>query len=174
MNGFQPSDNAKKSVELLSTTNELEFVEKDDHHVDVKWLIGLILLLIGKKDIVDVHDPANTWKKSKSFLQEKVVSGGLEGLIMGSAKELDVKAEDAYRIKRYVAGNEAKLQAQYYATLNPIAGFMAQFVKEALDWAGVTMQTPQHKYQEAQYIFELYSEYKDKITSFAKAMKLTL
>ncbi len=174
LGGFKPSENAQKAAELLATTNELEFVEKDDHHPDVKWLIGLLLLLLGKKDTVDMKDPEATWKQSKSFLQEKVVAGGLGGMITASAKTLNFSPENVYRMKRYLAGNEEKLEAHHYAAMNPIAGFLAPFIKEAVESAGVIKPTPQHKYQEAQYIFELYSDYKDKISAFAKSMKLTL
>ena len=77
MMGLKPSEEAKKSLELLMGTNELEFAEKDDHPDDVKWLIGLLMLLFGKIDLVDPNSPANTWQKAKSFIQEKVVMGGL-------------------------------------------------------------------------------------------------
>ena len=63
------------SIQILSTTNNTEFAEKDDHHADVKWLIGLLLLLVGNAEMVDMSNPENTWKASKAFWQEKAKSG---------------------------------------------------------------------------------------------------
>ena len=87
---------------------------------------------------------------------------------------MNFSTENMMRMRRYVSGNEQKLEQQFYASINPIPGFLAPFIKEALVFGGVLNPAPKHKYQEAQYIFELYSEYKDKIAGFAKKMKLTL
>jgi len=170
----KPSESAKKAAEFISTTNEIEFIEKDDHHPDVKWLMGLLLLLIGKRDTVALNDPETTWKKSKPFLQEAVVTGGIEGLFTNPTKGLNLSPENAFRMKKYINGDIDKLESTHYEKMNPIAGFLAAFIKDALKSAGVIEPTPQHKYQETQYIFDCYSDYSDRIASFAKKMKLAL
>lgn len=93
---------------------------------------------------------------------------------MGSMKTLNFTAENVLRMRKYLEGNESKLEQQYYATIEPIAGMIAPFVKEALTYGGVINPGPQHKYQEAQYIFDMYSDFSEKIAAFAKKMKLSL
>ncbi len=93
---------------------------------------------------------------------------------MGSAKNLNLTPENVLRMRKYLGENESKLEQKYYETLEPIAGFIAPFVKETLVYGGVINPGPQHRYQESQYIFDFYSDYKEKIATFAKRMKLPL
>ena len=77
-------------------------------------------------------------------------------------------------MKKYVGNNANKLEQQYYTSINPIAGMMAPFLKEAATYAGIINPTPKHKYQEAQYIFDCYTGYQENFAHLAKKFKLTL
>ena len=119
-----------------------------------------------------MHDPNKTWKKAKEFLREKINSGGLENLIMNDNKPLTFNTEIAYIMRVYLRGKESKLEVEN--CLNPTTALLVPFIKEATESAGVINPKPQHKYQEAQYKFDLYLDYKDKIKAFAKSMNLTI
>ena len=85
---------------------------------------------------------------------------------------MDFRAESVYKMKRYVGNNMAKVQPENYASLSPIAGFIAPFIKEALTFAGVINPQPKHKYQETQYLFEHLTDMKDSIAGFGTKLKL--
>ena len=165
----KPPEAAQKTAELLSSTNEMEFVEKDDHHVDVKWVIGLFLYLIGKKELVDLTNPENTWKNAKTFLNDIVVAGSIGSLIPNNP--LQFTAEEVFEMRRYVKDNEEKLEIQHYKSLNPIAGLLVPFVKEAVEMAGVINPKTSHKYRDALFISDLYEKHKAKVAQFTKSIQ---
>lgn len=138
----------------------------------MKWLTGLLLLLLGQENLVDMKSPETTWSIAQSFLRAKVRIGGLQTLVRNDDKPLVFGAETAYKMRVYVGENEGKLEREHFESLNEVAAVLAPFVKEAAKCAGVIDPAPQHRYQEAQYKFDLYSECKDKIKEFAKSMKL--
>lgn len=168
----KPGEEAQKTAELLASTNELEFVEKDDHHEDVKWLVGLFLYLTGKKSLVDLASPEHTWKSAKSFLADTATAGGIESLIL--SKPLHFSGEEINELRRYVNGKEERLESQHYTELNAIAGLLAPFVKEAAEAAGAVNPKPWHKVKEAKFAAEVCERDKGKVAEFVQTMKLII
>jgi hypothetical protein len=74
---FRPSPEVLAALEQLRGANEIEFLEKPDHPDEVKWLVGLLMLLICKDRLVVRGDPNQTWALTKPFLQEQVTLSGL-------------------------------------------------------------------------------------------------
>ena len=74
---FRPSAEVLTALEALRGANEIEFVEKAEQPEDVKWLIGVLMLLVHKESCVIPGDPQQTWIISKPFLQEQITLSGL-------------------------------------------------------------------------------------------------
>ncbi len=66
------SEEALSSLKLLEGTNELEFAKKESQHQDVEWLVGMLLLLMGKRDMVDPRSLVNTWAHASDYLSNEI------------------------------------------------------------------------------------------------------
>lgn len=71
--GLKLSEGAEQSLKLLEGTNELDFAKKERQNIDVEWLMGLLLLIIGRKDLVDLRSPDATWDRSRDFLVSEIM-----------------------------------------------------------------------------------------------------
>ena len=80
--------------------------------------------------------------------------------------------EHVHKMKLYIAGKEALLEPQHYQTMCPIAAMIVPFLKGALMHVGAMMPTLAQQYQEAQFIFDYYTDMRSKITTFLRNNKL--
>lgn len=139
------------------------------------------MLLIGKKELVQKNDSETTWKLSQTYLQEQTAKDGLSILLLQYVGKfladrfgnIIFTEECTFALNKYVGDKIGKLDMSLYGQ-SPIACLIVPIVKEAITFAGIANPTPVQKYLQAQYIFDTYSDMKDKIASFSSKLKLTI
>ncbi len=73
-----------------------------------------------------------------------------------------------------MARNAVEFSAESYEKTSPVGAALAPAVQETAHHLGVINPTPAQQYEQAQYLFESLSEAKDRISKFAKAVKMVL
>jgi len=68
----------------------------------------------------------------------------------------------------YIAGKENLLDPQHYQTVCPIAAMMLPFLKAALMHVGALSPTLTQQYQEAQFIFDYYTDIQAKVKAYLR------
>lgn len=74
---FKPQESSMTTLGLISMMDEVSFVNADNPVIEVKWIISVLLLLLGQTPLVNIEDLDTTWKNAKTFLSEKTAMSGL-------------------------------------------------------------------------------------------------
>jgi len=113
------------------------------------------------------------WEKLLQFIKEKIVTIGLHQYITEKFSNIEISDDRIFKLRKYLQNKPYVLNDLTF-TLDSIGRYIQTPIREVSKFVGLIFPNRKQEYEQNQYYFEILSEAKDKITSFAKLMKLNL
>ena len=170
---YDSSNTALKKFEYLTSNLDNKiFHEKNLTSEQEKIIIiyRIFLQLIKQSEISNIKDNKEFWIKCCNYINEN--SKGKTGdFFKDSLNYFDFSAENIFKIKNMIVGNEDSFTNNRYATISPTTSFVALFIKDALEFVGVlnneVKNNKSYLYRNLEYLEFVYV----KITDYIKRLE---
>ena len=111
-----------KNKKLIENENKIEII-----------LVYKIFFQFLKNDIVNIKNNINFWNETCEYINNNS-NGRIGDFIIEKGKEFDFSAENLYKIKKLVNGNEEKMKNKYYSERDGGTGLFVFLIKDALEF----------------------------------------
>jgi hypothetical protein len=135
---FKINEGSEKAIQLLNEdyygkSFKKKIIENEKKEI---FLVYKIFFQFLKDDIVKIKDNNIFWKETCDYIN-KNSNGRIGDFIINKGKEFDFTAENLYKIKKLVSGNEEKMKNKYYSERDGGTGLFVFLIKDALEYCGL-------------------------------------
>jgi hypothetical protein len=145
-----------RAIDLLNDNLYTKiFTEKTTPCGDIILSYRLFFLLINKPEIAEIQDKDSFWERTCTYFL-KECNNDIGKAVHESIKSLNLSCENLMKIQKLVGNNPGRITPQYFSKLCGTTGLIAFLLKDAFEYAGITVdkKTPAFNL----YRFENYQQ----------------
>ena len=137
---FKINEGSEKAIQLLNEDYyKKSFKNKksieNENKIEI-ILVYKIFFQFLKNDIVNIKNNNNFWNETCDYINNNS-NGRIGDFIIEKGKEFDFSAENLYKIKQLLNGNEEKMKNKYYSERDGGTGLFVFLIKDALEFSGL-------------------------------------
>ena len=171
---FKISEGSEKAIQLLNEdyykkSFKNKKIIENENKIEI-ILVYKIFFQFLKNDIVNIKNINNFWNETCEYINNNS-NGRIGDFIIEKGKEFDFSAENLYKIKKLVNGNEEKMKNKYYSERDGGTGLFVFLIKDALEFCGLIENEKKSCPKIMLNYYEYVQNLNDKIVNYINKLK---
>jgi len=171
---FKINQGSEKAIELLNEDYYKKSFKNnkliEDENKKEIILVYKIFFQFLKNDIVNIKNNNNFWSETCNYINNNS-NGRIGDFIIEKGKEFDFSAENLYKIKKLLNGNEEKMKNKYYSERDGGTGLFVFLIKDALEFSGLIENEKKSCPKIMLNYYEYVQNLNDKIANYISKLK---